>query len=75
MADNGPSSGFVEREHIPLLKAMVRLSERNKGRKMRPEKRKVTLCPYCKGKNIPYKKILHPKNKDCAGTGVATDWR
>lgn len=67
------SPGFAEREHIHLLKAMVRLAERN--RKLREEKKHMKMCPHCKAKGKPYRKRDHPKNQDCAGTGVATTWR
>lgn len=71
MASKKP--GFAEREHIHLLKAMVRLSERNK--KLRAERKTSTPCPHCKAKGIPYNRRKHPKYEDCGGTGVATTWR
>lgn len=69
----GKDGGFAEAERISMLKAMVRLSNRN--RKLRAEKKLVSACPHCKGIGQPYKKRNHPKKEDCAGTGVATDWK
>jgi hypothetical protein len=36
---------------------------------------RVQECEYCVGIRVAYRPSKHPRNKDCAGTGIATDWR
>lgn len=41
-------------------------------RNLREKATRVAVCPYCKGGKVG--DAVHPSNKDCAGTGVETNW-
>lgn len=52
-----------------MLTAMRKLTVFNHAR------RTTKPCPYCKGAGKSYRYSRHPKKRDCADTGVATNWR